>query len=62
MKSEVRPLKLKRCPFCGGHADVEQGAVFYRVRCDKCGAHTRYCRTRADAIDLWEQRADGNDK
>lgn len=57
-KKEKNPAKLSRCPFCGGHADVDDGAVLYRIVCDKCGAGTKYCKRRSDAIELWEERAE----
>lgn len=58
-KKEKNPAKLSRCPFCGGHADVDDGVVMYRVVCDKCGASTKYCKRRSDAIELWEERDAG---
>lgn len=57
-KNGKSPAKLSRCPFCGGHADVDDGAVLYRVVCDKCGASTKYCKRRSDAIELWEERVE----
>ena len=43
-------MKIKHCPFCGGHAYIEEGAdkvapfarVYYtRVCCETCGASSR---------------------
>jgi Lar family restriction alleviation protein len=58
-KPEVKP-----CPFCGGHATVEETAAdsgFAWVECDRCGARTRkhFGQDKADrAITAWNRRPD----
>jgi len=64
-------IALKRCPFCGGKAELtnenslafvnEKGIsdwlVPYIVGCDDCGARTfKYMRIE-DAINAWNRRA-----
>ena len=45
---------LKKCPFCGGKAEILHGAGdFVRVKCIKCGAGTLW---RANAVELWNKR------
>jgi Lar family restriction alleviation protein len=56
--------EVKRCPFCGGHATVEETAAdigFAWVECDRCGARTRkhFGQDKADrAITAWNRRPD----
>jgi len=47
---------MKKCPFCGGMGIVREGTVFSKVECDKCGATTKYCSNRREAVGLWEMR------
>lgn len=53
---------MNRCPFCGGSGVVKSGTLFFKVECDNCGASTKYCSSRKDAIDLWNMRDDDEDK
>jgi len=52
---------LKRCPFCGGRAHLEQMGWPHHVYCTRCGAKsvsTRYAADGAwEAIQKWNQRA-----
>ena len=54
--------KLKPCPFCGGKA-VYSSITFLHgddqchVECEKCGFTTENFKTRYDAIDAWNRRA-----
>ena len=53
---------LKRCPFCGSMAAVEQSAgrsgyfAFYSVRCGSCGCGTKEYPTAKMATVDWERR------
>ena len=52
---------LKRCPFCGGKAklnEITRGYTIYTITCDACGASTRAYgkRERDDLINLWNER------
>ena len=49
---------MNRCPFCGGSGVVKSGALLFKVECDNCGASTKYCSSREDAISLWQMRND----
>jgi Lar family restriction alleviation protein len=56
--------KVNHCPFCGGHATVEEtdGEISSAwVECDRCGARTRkhFGQDKADrAIKAWNRRPD----
>lgn len=49
--------KLKKCPLCGGEAEVFLGDDWY-VECKSCLANTTHYSVKADAIAAWNQRAD----
>lgn len=53
-------LKLKKCPICGGDAEMYQGKyqgldTFY-VSCTGCGAQTDYEYAEEFAAELWNER------
>lgn len=56
--------ELKPCPFCGGKAIILQTDTSYRyskyfATCNSCGAEMpRVCRTREEAIEVWNRRVD----
>ena len=52
---------MNRCPFCGGSGVVKSGALLFKVECDNCGASTKYCSSREDAISLWQMRNDDDE-
>ena len=52
---------MNRCPFCGGSGVVKSGALLFKVECDNCGASTKYCSSREDAISLWQMRNDADE-
>lgn len=58
MKSEI---KLKPCPFCGGHgakiAKLHDGDVYY-VACNVCHAATREFDKPENAAAAWNRRAE----
>ena len=45
---------LKRCPFCGGAAELNRE---HFVRCSECRAETMICDTDDEAISAWNRRA-----
>lgn len=52
---------LKPCPFCGGEANVKNGAVCcepddYWIRCQEYDAETAIYATPAEAIAAWNRR------
>lgn len=56
--------ELKKCPFCGGKADlVDYGltGMMKAVQCSECGARTRAFDPKVkrgeNAIDAWNRRA-----
>ena len=49
--------ELKRCPFCGGEAEVyTEEDEWWHVRCSDCWAQTDGHDTEIGAIDAWNQR------
>lgn len=56
--------ELKKCPFCGGKADIYEGEQdfliykqkCYSVFCKSCHCTTQYERTEKEAIDNWNNR------
>jgi Lar family restriction alleviation protein len=57
--------KLKKCPFCGGVADIEdvfinvkyEGLVtFYKIQCVTCKSQTSIFRDASGAINTWNMR------
>lgn len=49
--------KLKKCPFCGGEAEVYLGDDWY-VECTHCCASVSHYVSEADAIAVWNRRAE----
>ena len=54
--------ELKRCPFCGGKADVYRDILSsYRVACLKVvecsGGQVRWFESKGEAIEAWNKRA-----
>lgn len=47
--------ELKRCPFCGGEAEVDGFPLRY-VRCKECGAETGAFDSEEEAIKAWNKR------
>ena len=55
--------QLKKCPFCGGKAEMMNGAALfapddYWVRCKDCEAETDVYGTTVEAADAWNMRAE----
>ena len=54
--------ELKRCPFCGGEAGIDEDKyeceVNYYASCSKCVAETGSNETKSEAIDCWNKRVD----
>lgn len=49
--------ELKRCPFCGGEADVDVGNFGGMIcYCKTCFAQGKQCETEAEAIRAWNTR------
>lgn len=48
--------ELKRCPFCGGEAEIRLGGMIYIPRCTKCGCELAGCREREEVIESWNTR------
>lgn len=48
---------LKKCPFCGGKAEIVGYKIFW-VICKECTAETKSFDTREEAIDAWNRRVE----
>ena len=53
--------ELKKCPFCGGEADIESdisdyGEMRFYVYCKKCIAEGGWGFSEKEAIELWNKR------
>ncbi len=49
--------RLKRCPFCGGEAEIVGYTIFW-VTCKECTAETKDFDTKEEAIEAWNRRAE----
>lgn len=54
--------KLKRCPFCGGTAEVTLFLGNYLVGCKCCPGAIFPCKgmTEKEAVEAWNRRADND--
>ena len=48
--------KLKKCPFCGGEAEVVGGNPYHWVFCKNCDAESKQMSTIDGAIAAWNTR------
>lgn len=57
-----RGMGLKKCPFCGGKAEVHvfgYGALTkYSVCCLKCEAESKHYKSGVSAIEAWNRRVE----
>lgn len=61
MTAEIKPHKLKPCPFCGNiHISVSNhkvlGVAWHQVFCEDCEASGPAAPTEKYAIELWNRR------
>lgn len=47
---------LKRCPFCGGTANIAKGRIEFWAYCPHCGAQIELCETKQEAVKAWNAR------
>jgi len=64
IKEELSGEEVKPCPFCGGKSECRpvsicQGETGFFVFCKECEVETTVFGTRAEAIDVWNKRANG---
>lgn len=56
--------ELKRCPFCGGYAHLDDPSEMndWAVSCENCGAFVMFgteegeCQTKEEAAEAWNRR------
>ena len=48
--------KLKRCPFCGGTANIAKGQIEFWAYCPHCGAQTELYETDQEVAKAWNTR------
>ena len=49
---------IKRCPFCGAKAEIEEKKSGWSIKCPKCKCSVPKCKTKEDAISAWNHRSD----
>lgn len=47
---------LKRCPFCGGTANIAKGRIEFWAYCPHCGAKTGFYETEQEVAKAWNTR------
>ena len=47
---------LKRCPFCGGKANIAKGQIEFWAYCPHCGAQTELYETKQEVEKAWNSR------
>ena len=47
---------LKRCPFCGGTANIAKGQIEFWAYCPHCGAQTELYETEQEVEKAWNSR------
>lgn len=53
------PRRLRRCPFCGGVAELRQISAAWQVQCAICGISTEVFESKAGrckAMRMWNRR------
>lgn len=55
VRKMAREPEPKKCPFCGGEAEVDGFPLRY-VRCKECGAETGAFDSEGEAIKAWNRR------
>ena len=53
--------ELKRCPFCGGTANIAKGRIEFWAYCPHCGAQIELCETKQEAVKAWNTRTIENE-
>ena len=48
--------ELKRCPFCGGTANIAKGKIEFWAYCPHCGAQTELYETEQEVAKAWNTR------
>ena len=48
--------ELKKCPFCGGEAELEWEGDSYVISCKECNAEMAFEPTRESAVEAWNRR------
>ena len=53
--------ELKKCPFCGGEAEIYKSFDYvskYRVECTKCEMYSQNYNKLEEAIEAWNSRVE----
>ena len=48
--------ELKRCPFCGGTANIAKGQIEFWAYCPHCGVQTELYETEQEVAKAWNTR------
>lgn len=57
VKEMKETKELKKCPFCGGEAEIV-GYKFSWIVCKECSAETGVFDTKIEAIKAWNRRVE----
>lgn len=52
----VGMTELKKCPFCGGEAELYMKEDVCFLCCSECDCQARQCETEEEAIEAWNTR------
>ena len=52
--------ELRKCPFCGGEAELHSGLLNNWVLCLQCGVETKAKLNKQEAIAAWNRRVTQN--
>ena len=52
---------LKRCPFCGGTANIAKGQIEFLAYCPHCGVQTELYETEKEVAKAWNYRSIENE-
>ena len=57
-RKEMSEEKLRRCPFCGGEAELEINGLYWDINCKRCLANVGAykCYNKKQAIEAWNKR------
>ncbi len=56
LKDDISIIKLRHCPFCGGHAEILIGLGEYWAHCVICTASTKMENSYYHASEAWNRR------
>lgn len=55
-KWEIENEEIKRCPFCGGEAELKENELWYWVQCKNCHTTSRGSSYESKVTECWNRR------